>query len=75
MALSATHFRNPCGFDAPGHRSSAADLARIAEALLAQPTLALLVAQPKLRVVSRDGQVFQLTNTNALIGRVPARAA
>ncbi|MCC7328398.1 MAG: D-alanyl-D-alanine carboxypeptidase [Burkholderiales bacterium] len=71
MALTATHFRNPCGFDAPGQHSSAADLARIAEALLAQPTLAVLVAQPKLRVVSRDGQAFQLTNTNALIGRVP----
>ncbi len=70
MALSATHFANPCGFDATDHRSSAADLARIAEALLAQPPLALLVAQPKLRVVSRDGRVFQLTNTNALIGRV-----
>ena len=71
MALHATHFQNPCGFDAPGQRSSAADLARIADALLAKPALALLVAQPKLRVVGRDGQVFQLTNTNALIGRVP----
>jgi len=39
-----TIFINAHGLDAPGHRASAADLALIAEALLARPPLARIVA-------------------------------
>jgi serine-type D-Ala-D-Ala carboxypeptidase (penicillin-binding protein 5/6) len=71
LGLADTRFANACGFDAPGHYSSAADLARLADAFLARPALAALVAQPHHVARSVDGKQFRFGNTNALIGRVP----
>ena len=34
LGLKNTHFANPCGFDAPGHYSTAADLAKLTEQAL-----------------------------------------
>jgi D-alanyl-D-alanine carboxypeptidase (penicillin-binding protein 5/6) len=70
LGLADTRFANACGFDAPGHYSSAADLARLAEAFLARPALAALVAQPHHVARSVDGRRFAFANTNALVGRI-----
>jgi len=71
MQLSETHFANACGFDAPSHRASAVDVARLAEAVVGNATLAGIVATPARVVRALDGRSFAVTTTNALIGRVP----
>jgi len=69
MGLANTHFENPCGFDAPGHYSSARDLARIAGAAMEHPQFAAIVRQAKSRIASVDGkQTHALKNRNALVG-------
>jgi len=69
LGLANTHFSNPCGFDAPGHHSSANDLARMARAALAHPVFAALVARPEAEISTTDGKRrFQFRNKNALIG-------
>jgi D-alanyl-D-alanine carboxypeptidase (penicillin-binding protein 5/6) len=71
MKLSATRFENACGFDGPTHRSSARDLARMAEALLERPLLARSVALPAATIHAIGGRALEVRNSNALIGRVP----
>ncbi len=44
LGLAETHFANPHGLPAEGHRSSARDLARLARAALAEPALAPVFA-------------------------------
>ena len=69
LGLSNTHFANPCGFDAPGHYSSARDLARLAHAALAHPEFAAVVARAEATIVTADGgRSFHIRNKNALIG-------
>lgn len=69
LGLANTHFSNPCGFDAPGHYSSASDLARIAHAALTHPKFADLVAKPDAEIATTDGKRrFHFRNKNALIG-------
>jgi D-alanyl-D-alanine carboxypeptidase (penicillin-binding protein 5/6) len=66
MGLRNTHFVNPHGLDAPGHYSSARDLARMASALLDVPYLAEVVA-------TREHQfgAHRWRNTNDLLFRRP----
>lgn len=72
LGLTDTHFANACGFDAPGHLSSAVDLARLSETALRNPVFAALVGQRSARVQSADGRrSVDVTNTNALLGRLP----
>jgi D-alanyl-D-alanine carboxypeptidase (penicillin-binding protein 5/6) len=72
LRLPATRFANACGFDAPGHVSSASDLARLADLAMAEPRIARRAAQPSASVTSVDrSRAFRFDNTNALIGRVP----
>ncbi len=69
LGLANTHFSNPCGFDAPGHYSSARDLARISRAALTHPKFAELVAKADTEISTADGKRrFHLKNKNALIG-------
>ncbi len=69
LGLTNTHFANPCGFDAPGHYSSARDLARLAHAALVHPEFAALVAKAEATIATVDGgRNFHLRNRNALIG-------
>ena len=69
LGLTNTHFANPCGFDAPGHYSSARDLARLAHAALAHPEFATLVAKAEATIATVDGRrSFHLRNRNVLIG-------
>jgi len=70
LGLTDSHFSNACGFDAPDHYASVRDLARIADAALAQRAFADIVAREKGTARTRDGRVFRFDNTNVLIGRV-----
>lgn len=72
LGLSATHFVNPCGFDAPRHLASANDLARLSERALQMPMFAQIVAQDRASARTIDGaRTFEVRTTNALLGRLP----
>jgi D-alanyl-D-alanine carboxypeptidase (penicillin-binding protein 5/6) len=69
LGLANTRFRNPCGFDAAGHYSSARDLATLANAAMARAEFAAIVAQATAKVASADGRrAWPLKNRNALVG-------
>jgi D-alanyl-D-alanine carboxypeptidase (penicillin-binding protein 5/6) len=70
LGLAATHFENPCGHDAPGHRASARDLLALTRAFLAVPALRDLAAREKVEVVTRGGRRMTATTKNSLLGRV-----
>lgn len=61
--LNQTFFANPTGFDAPGHASSALDLATLGRRALANPLIASIVGQPTAQVGG-----YTLQNTNELLG-------
>jgi D-alanyl-D-alanine carboxypeptidase (penicillin-binding protein 5/6) len=71
LGLRETHFVNPNGLPAPGHQSSARDLARLAQQALALPAFARYVATRTYgcTILGPDGQRRQLvwTNTNRLL--------
>lgn len=71
LGLARTHFTNPCGHDEPQHRSSARDIAVLAEAAMAQPLFAELVLTVELRIATLGGRRFELENKNELVGRYP----
>ena len=68
LGLKDTHFANPCGFDALGHYSTAADLAKLTEQALKQPFFSMMV-----RTLVRDistvdgGRQLMLHSTNELL--------
>ena len=64
--LTNTHFVNPTGVDEAGLYSTAADLARLADVALRQPTFAKIVATEN-AVIS----THVLTNVNQLLGKIP----
>ena len=64
--LDQTHFANPHGIDAPGHVSSAGDLAQLARKALENPLIAEIVATPAITI-----EGFKLTNTNELLTTYP----
>lgn len=70
LKLADTRFENACGFEARGHYASARDLASLAEAALAQPRFAAIVALERAEIRARDGRIFRFDNTNVLVGRV-----
>ena len=62
LGLGQTRFVNPHGFDAPGHLSTARDMAKLTRSALAQPVVA--------RVVATKEHAFgahRWTNTNRLL--------
>jgi hypothetical protein len=63
LGLAETHFANSHGLDDSEQRSSAADLLKLAEADLAFPLFAEIVAQPSAYAAGRS-----LVNTNQLLG-------
>jgi len=68
MGLKSTHFANACGHDDPRQRTSAADLAVLADALVARSELAEMVRQERLSIRDAAGRRYELKNRNALIG-------
>jgi serine-type D-Ala-D-Ala carboxypeptidase (penicillin-binding protein 5/6) len=73
LGCTDSTWRDPSGLDAPGHRGSAADLAVLGRALLAQPELAELVASRSVRYRWPDRHVQVLANHNHFVswGRDP----
>ena len=68
LGLKNTHFANACGFDAPGHYSTAADLAKLTEQALQQPIFAMMVRTILRDIASVDGKrQISLHSTNELL--------
>ncbi len=68
LGLKNTHFANPCGFDAPGHYSTAADLAKLTERALQQPIFAMMVRTLVRDIATVDGaRQMSLHSTNELL--------
>jgi len=70
LGLLHTRFRNPCGHDAPGHRSSARDLLALTRAALAFPEFSRLVALERVTVATRQGRALAVPTHNQLLGRM-----
>lgn len=72
LGLEQTVVRTPDGDDVPEQTTSAADLARLARAVLADPELAAIVAlrQASVRVGGPNARVLELENTNELLGQL-----
>jgi D-alanyl-D-alanine carboxypeptidase len=68
LGMRNTRFANATGHDHPGQRSSARDLALLAEAALRNETFARLVARPRMTIQTIDGgRSFSLENK--MVGR------
>jgi D-alanyl-D-alanine carboxypeptidase (penicillin-binding protein 5/6) len=72
-ALGATHsnFINPNGLPMPDQYSSARDLAIIARAAYANPTIRSIVCLPQLVFRYANGRTRELENTNKVLKRLP----
>lgn len=68
MGLKRTHFANPIGLDQEGNYSSAADLAVLARAAIAQSRISDVVGNKELTVTSVEGQPFTIRSTDELLG-------
>src|SRR4029077_7424719 len=70
IGLTATHFTNPSGLDAPGHAMSAHDIAHVAAYLdKYYPDLAAIAATKDIAIpATADHKAFYPHNLNALIG-------
>ena len=66
-----SHFVNPNGLPVPGQYSSARDLALIARAAYANPTIRSIVCLPQLVFRYSNGRTRELENTNKLLRRLP----
>jgi D-alanyl-D-alanine carboxypeptidase (penicillin-binding protein 5/6) len=68
LGLTNTHFVNACGFDAPGHFSTAVDLAKLTEQALQVPAISMMVRTVTRDIATVDGkrQVL-LRSTNELL--------
>jgi D-alanyl-D-alanine carboxypeptidase (penicillin-binding protein 5/6) len=73
LQLGAVHSRfvNPNGLPVPGQYSSARDLAIIARAAYANPTIRSIVCLPQLVFRYANGRTRELENTNKLLRRLP----
>ena len=68
MGLKNTHFANACGFDAPGHYSTAADLAKLTEQALSVSAISMMVRTVTRDIVSVNGvRQISLHSTNELL--------
>ncbi len=68
LKLDNTHFANACGFDAPGHYSTAADLAKLTEQALLVPAISMIVRTVTRDIASVDGaRQILLRSTNELL--------
>ena len=71
MGLADSHFEHPCGLDAPGQHTTAADLLRIAQEALQRPQVAAIVPRASAWVTTTGGRRIGMHNGNELLGRVP----
>ena len=66
-----SHFLNPNGLPIPGQYSTARDLAVIARAAYANPTIRSIVCLPQLVFRYANGRTRELENTNKVLKRLP----
>lgn len=72
LGMRGTHFANATGHHHPELRSTAEDLALLAEAALRNEVFAGLAATVRMEVRTADGRrVFTLENKNEMVGRYP----
>lgn len=71
LGLANTHYANPCGHDDPAQYGSARDLATLAHAVLAEPTLADITQRREARLQTEAGRTFTVRTTNALLEGLP----
>lgn len=71
MGARDTHFRNPHGYDSPGHLTTARDLALITSAAMREPVFAEMVASRTHRLTWGDGQPHTFFNHNKMLARYP----
>lgn len=69
LGAYGSNFTNPHGLDAPGHTSTAWDMAIFARQLLDDPVLAEIVRSKHYALHWPDGTTRVLTNHNFLLGR------
>jgi D-alanyl-D-alanine carboxypeptidase (penicillin-binding protein 5/6) len=55
LGLTETHYANAHGLDAPGHHSSASDMARLGRAAMREPVLREIVASRRARIPGPGG--------------------
>lgn len=68
LGLENTHFANACGFDAPGHYSTATDLAKLTEHALNVPAISMMVRTVTRDIATLDGaRQVSLHTTNELL--------
>lgn len=68
LGLKNTHFANACGFDAAGHYSTAADLAKLTEQALQVPAISMMVRTVTRDIASVNGvRQISLRSTNELL--------
>lgn len=68
LGLENTHFANACGFDAPGHYSTAADLAKLTEQALQASAFSMMVRTVTRDITTVDGtRHVPLHSTNELL--------
>lgn len=68
LGLENTHFANACGFDAPGHYSTATDLAKLTEQALNVPAISMMVRTVTRDIATLDGaRQVSLHTTNELL--------
>jgi len=69
LGMKNTQFVDPCGWDRPGHYSTAADLARLAEVAMQHPEYLRLARVRETQIRTVDGRrKFHVKNTNHLLG-------
>ena len=68
LGLKNTHFANACGFDAPGHYSTAVELATLTEQALQVPAISMMVRTVTRDIATVDGaRQISLRTTNELL--------
>lgn len=71
LGCTSSYFVNPHGLTAPGQRSTARDMARIAMAAYRDATIRDIVRRKYFSFRRADGRSVTLENTNELLGRMP----
>jgi serine-type D-Ala-D-Ala carboxypeptidase (penicillin-binding protein 5/6) len=71
LGATHSHFLNPNGLPVPGQYSTARDLAIIARAAYANPTIRSIVCLPQLVFRYANGRTRELENTNKVLKRLP----
>jgi D-alanyl-D-alanine carboxypeptidase (penicillin-binding protein 5/6) len=70
LGLTATHFANPVGLDEPGNRSSAADLAKLAQVLRRSAFVRATTKLARATLVDGSRRIV-VVNRNALVREFP----